>query len=142
MIVTPVMEIPVRAKDQQEDPMDRENRPVGADPEGDRPASVFDETLVKGDGGAAENLRDRADGSEDVIIDGRVFREGDKVFDLVDVIEDSRGPAPATLPEAELGEAVIREIRDVAERVARELIPDIAERIIREEIEKLKRAEG
>jgi len=60
--------------------------------------------------------------------------EGARIHDLVDVVEEgTRGAVPPN-------EAILRrEIRDVTERIARQMIPGIVERVIREEIEKLKK---
>ncbi len=82
------------------------------------------------------------DKREGTVIDGRVFRAGEKVFDLKDVVEESPRKSPQSGVPAPLDERLVEEVRAVAERVARELIPDIAERVIREEIEKLKRTES
>jgi len=68
---------------------------------------------------------------------------GEKIHDLVDVVEKgfSEKTAVKDLPDQQR-EMFVREIRDVAERIARELVPAIAERVIREEIEKLKKVGG
>lgn len=68
---------------------------------------------------------------------------GEKIHDLVDVVEERplETAAGRDLP-LERDERAIREIRDVTEQIARELIPGIVERVIREEIEKLKKAGG
>lgn len=69
------------------------------------------------------------------------LRDGDKIYDLVDVIEEKlSGVAPAMGRTGQRDEVIVREIRDITERIARELIPGIVERVIREEIEKLKKA--
>ncbi len=69
----------------------------------------------------------------------KTLAEGDKVFDLVDVIEE--GPArflPTGLSENDI-EGIVSK---VAEKIAREMFPPIAERIIREEIAILKESAG
>lgn len=120
--------------------MDRNGKPE----EDRKPASEtlpggFDEGFDKEEGGMIENLRGT---SEDIIIDGRIFREGDKVYDLVDVIEEITPEAPdRTLQAPDLDEKILQEVRSITERMAREMIPEIAERVIREEIEKLKKDE-
>ena len=88
----------------------------------------------------AENLQKGTDKAEEVIIDGRVLRKGDKIYDLIEVVErdDDRINQQRGVSTV-LDERLVAEMRVVAERLARELIPDIAERVIREEIEKLKR---
>lgn len=68
---------------------------------------------------------------EIIVIDGRAYerimKPGEVVFDLDDVVQEG------------CHDEVIRKISEIAERVAREIIPGIAEKIIKEEIEKLKR---
>jgi len=58
------------------------------------------------------------------------------IYDLVDVVE--KRPKMAFV-DAGLHDEIMKRAVDIAERIAREVIPDIAERVIREEIEKLKR---
>ena len=60
-----------------------------------------------------------------------------KIFDLVDVVE--KKPKMAFV-DTGLHEEIMKRAQEIAEKVAREIIPDVAERVIREEIEKLKRA--
>ena len=87
---------------------------------------IYDLVDVVTDSGASDNLLDR----ENAVIDGkvneRVGSTKDRVVDLTDTVE-----------EGYHGDIIIK-VSEIAERVAREMIPDIAERIIREEIEKLK----
>jgi hypothetical protein len=70
------------------------------------------------------------DEREIIVIDGRVYQRvvnpGDRIFDLTDVVEEGSH------------DEITRQVSEIAERIAREIIPDIAERVIREEIEKLK----
>jgi len=58
------------------------------------------------------------------------------IYDLVDVVE--RKPRMA-LVDTGLHDEIMKRAQEIAEKVAREIIPDIAERVIREEIEKLKK---
>ena len=73
--------------------------------------------------------------SEVIVVDGRGYeripKNSKEVHDLVDVVEDQRMVSA-------LNEEIIRRSAEIAERIAREIIPQIAERVIREEIEKLK----
>jgi hypothetical protein len=73
---------------------------------------------------------------EVIVVDGRGYenRAGNKseIHTLVDVIEDT----PAS---NNLNEEMIKRATEIAERIAREIIPGIAERVIQEEIEKLKK---
>jgi hypothetical protein len=78
----------------------------------------------------------------------RLVKPGEKIFDLVDVIEEDAGDADAGVEKKMkvavvnmgLQDEILKRVTETAERVAREMIPDIAERIIREEIEKLKQS--
>jgi hypothetical protein len=60
----------------------------------------------------------------------------EKIYDLVDVIE--RKPKMAIV-DTGLHDEIMKRAVEIAEKIAREVIPDIAERVIREEIEKLKK---
>ncbi len=79
------------------------------------------------------------DEQEVIIIDGRgydrVLKPEDKIYDLYDVVEEGR---VAYLRDGGMEEEMRKIALEMAEKIARELIPDIAERVIREEIEKLK----
>ena len=71
--------------------------------------------------------------------DTRTLREDDRIYDLVDVIEDKPdGVLRADTLDNEITGVVSR----VAERIAREMFPSIAERVIREEIDRLKETPG
>jgi hypothetical protein len=59
-----------------------------------------------------------------------------KIYDLVDVVEKKNRMA---FVDTGLHDEIMKRAAEIAEKVAREVIPDIAERIIREEIEKLKK---
>jgi hypothetical protein len=59
-----------------------------------------------------------------------------KIYDLVDVVE--KRPRMAIV-DTGLHDEIMKRAVEIAEKVAREVIPDIAERVIREEIEKLKK---
>jgi len=71
-----------------------------------------------------------------VVIDGRVYEKVNVssavLYDLTDVIEER-------VTASDVQDAVIRQVRETAERIARELVPGIVERIVREEIEKLRK---
>lgn len=66
---------------------------------------------------------------------GGAVRE--KIYDLVDVVE--KKPRMAFV-DAGLHEEIMKRAAEIAEKVARELIPTVAERVIREEIDKLKKS--
>ena len=97
---------------------------------------VYDLVDVIDDNAGAETKQDR----EIIVIDGRVYervsRPGDDVHDLVDTIEKGSG---GSLDDARLNDEIIKRVGEIAERIAKEVVPEIAERIIREEIDKLKR---
>ena len=63
---------------------------------------------------------------------------GQKIYDLVDVVE--KKPPKMALVDLGLREEIAKRTSEIAEKVAREIIPGIAEQVIREEIEKLKKA--
>ena len=68
---------------------------------------------------------------------GSVMKAGpEKIYDLVDVVE--RRPRMA-LVDTGLHDEIMKRSVEIAEKIAREVIPDIAERVIREEIAKLKK---
>ncbi|MCK9362221.1 MAG: hypothetical protein M0P74_01255 [Syntrophales bacterium] len=98
-----------------------------------------------------------------VISQGRLLKPDDKIYDLVDAIAaaeslsggaDRRKANPEIIydlvdvvekrpkmafVDAGLHDEIMKRAVDIAERIAREVIPDIAERVIRAEIEKLKK---
>jgi hypothetical protein len=99
-----------------------------------------------------------------MMIEGRVLRPEDRIHDLVDIFDTASGFLEEDSGERRAGPEIIYDLVDVverkprmafvdtglhdeimkraaeiAEKVAREVIPDIAERVIREEIEKLKK---
>jgi guanylate kinase len=73
---------------------------------------------------------------EVIVIDGRGYenntRNKNEIHALVDVIED-------TQTVNNLNKEIIKRATEIAERIAREIIPEIAERVVKEEIEKLKK---
>jgi hypothetical protein len=87
-----------------------------------------------------EDLPPEVKGDQEIIvIDGRIyeriFRPEDRIYDLVDVVEEGR---ETSFRKGALGEEIRKIAAEMAEKIAREVIPGIAERVIREEIEKLK----
>ena len=97
---------------------------------------IYDLVDVIDDNGGAEAKQDR----EIIVIDGRVYervsRPGDEVHDLVDTIEKGSG---VSLDDAGLNDEIMKRVSEIAEKIAREIVPEIAERVIREEIDKLKK---
>jgi len=76
-----------------------------------------------------EAPRERRDGPE-IIYD---------LVDVVDVVEVVERKPRMALVDTGLHDEIMKRAQEIAEKVAREIIPDIAERVIREEIEKLKK---
>jgi hypothetical protein len=97
---------------------------------------IYDLVEVIDDHAGAETKQDR----EIIVIDGRVYervwRPGDQVHDLVDTIEKGFG---RSLDDEGLNDEIIKRVTEIAERIAKDIVPEIAERVIREEIDKLKR---
>jgi hypothetical protein len=87
---------------------------------------IYDLVDVVRDSGASDNLSDQENAAKDGKVNETVSSTKDRVVDLTDAVEEG------------YHDDVIMKVSEIAERVAREMIPDIAERIIREEIEKLK----
>jgi hypothetical protein len=96
---------------------------------------IYDLVEVIDDHAGAETKQDR----EIIVIDGRVYervsKPGDAVHDLVDSIETGSG---GSLDDVGLNDEIIKTVSEIAERIAKEMVPGIAERVIREEIDKLK----
>lgn len=104
------------------------------------------------------------DGNRVMMIEGRVLRPRDRIHDLWDVLEDAphfptnglsgvkaaperiydlvdvveKKPKMA-LVDTGLRDEIMKRAEEIAEKIAREMIPGIAEHAIREEIEKLKK---
>lgn len=83
--------------------------------------------------------RNGRNNQEVIVVDGRgyerVVKSDKHIYELVDVAEDQ--PAGSNL-----NEEIIKRTTEIAEKIAREIIPEIAERVIREEIDKLKKLSG
>ncbi len=116
------------------------------------------------EGGAAVAESFFQEGGRVMMIEGRMLRPEDRIHDLVDPVDPEPGlrrkSAPETRPGPEkiydlvdvverrprmaivdtgLHDEIMKRAAEIAEKIAREVIPDIAERVIREEIEKLKK---
>jgi hypothetical protein len=76
--------------------------------------------------------------SEVIVVDGRgyerIAKNNKDVHDLVEIVEDRKA--------VDINDEIVKKTTEIAERIARELIPSIAERVIREEIDKLKKLNG
>ena len=97
---------------------------------------IYDLTEVYVDNnGSGSKLSDSRNNQEVIIVDKRgcerVTRENN-IHDLADVVEDAN-------PSNKLNEEIIKRATEIAERIAREIMPEIATRVIREEIEKIKK---
>ena len=62
----------------------------------------------------------------------------ERIYDLVDVVE--KRPPKMALVDMGLRDEIAKRVGEVAEKIAREMVPEIAERVIREEIGKLRKA--
>jgi hypothetical protein len=103
-------------------------------------------------------------GKRAMMIEGRVLKPDDHIHDLLDPLDEANGfpaagpaggkPGPEGIydlvdvvekkpkmafVDTGLRDEIMKRAAEIAEKVARELVPDIAERVIREEIEKLKK---
>jgi hypothetical protein len=72
---------------------------------------------------------------EVIVVDGRGYER---------IVRDNKSAfaAEESMSPGYVNEEIIRQAKEIAERIAREIIPDIAEKVIREEIEKLKKLSG
>jgi hypothetical protein len=79
--------------------------------------------------------------SQESPVQGFPIRNGgrEKIYDLVDVVEKKQRMA---FVDKGLHDEIMKRAVEIAEKVARDIIPGVAERIIREEIEKLKKGGG
>jgi hypothetical protein len=97
---------------------------------------IYDLTEIYEERSSLErNVSDGRNSQEVIVIDGRGYeriKQEKKIHELTDIVEDH--PAANNLHQD-----VAAQVQEIAERIARELIPDIAERVIREEILKLNR---
>ena len=83
--------------------------------------------------------RNGRNNQEVIVVDGRgyerIAKDNKYVHELVDVAGDQ-------LAANNLNEEMLKRVTQIAERIAREIIPEIAERVIRDEIDKLKKLSG
>jgi hypothetical protein len=77
-------------------------------------------------------------GQEVIVVDGRgyerITKDNSNVHTQLPVFEDGLA--------SNMNDEIIRRATEIAEKIAREIIPVVAERVIREEIEKLKKISG
>ena len=97
---------------------------------------IYDLTEVYVDNnGTGSKLSDSRNNQEVIVVDKRgcerVTRDNN-IHDLADVVKDAN-------PSNKLNEEIIKRATEIAERIAREIMPEIATRVIREEIEKIKK---
>ena len=90
---------------------------------------------------SGDRKRDKIEGPGGCFMDedARTLTKDDKVYDLVDVVEEDR---KEVLPADILDDRLVGIVSKVTERVARELFPSVAEKVIREEVDKLKKKLG
>jgi hypothetical protein len=70
--------------------------------------------------------------------DGWILRDDEEIYDLMDVVEEV---PEGGLGDREFNDKIVKKVSEIAEKIAREIVPEIAEKVIREEIEKLKNDE-
>ena len=80
--------------------------------------------------------RNGRNNQEVIVIDGRGYEKNAKDKNLHNIVQEVEEH------QNNLNEEIIRRTTEIAEKIAREIIPEIAERIVREEIEKLKKISG
>ncbi len=97
---------------------------------------IYDLTEVYEDNnGAIHKLSDSRNSQEVIIVDKRGYERvtrDNNIHDLTDVVE-------GTSTSNKLNEEIIRRATEIAEKIAREIMPGIAEKAIKEEIEKIKK---
>ena len=97
---------------------------------------IYDLTEVYEDNnGSGLKLSDSRNNQEVIVVDGRGYERvtrDNNIHNLADVVEDTNS-------SNKLNEEIIKRATEIAERIAREIMPEIAERVIREEIEKIKK---
>jgi hypothetical protein len=78
-------------------------------------------------------------GQEVIVVDGRgyerITKDNNNIHAQPTFFEDG-------LATKDMNDEIIRRVTEIAEKMAREIIPEVAERVIREEIEKLKKLSG
>jgi hypothetical protein len=83
--------------------------------------------------------RNGRNNQEVIVVDGRgyerISKDNKYINELIDVAEDQ-------LAANNLNEEMLKRVTEIAERIAREIIPEVTERVIREEIDKLKKLSG
>jgi hypothetical protein len=96
---------------------------------------IYDLTEIYEDNnGSGRKLSDARNNQEVIVVDRRGYERvmRDNIHDLTDEVEDANS-------SNKLNEEIIKRAAEIAERIAREIMPEIAERVIREEIEKIKK---
>ena len=97
---------------------------------------IYDLTEVYEDNnGSGRKLSDSKNNQEVIVVDGRGYERvtrDNNIHDLTDLVEDANS-------SNKLNEEIIKRATEIAERIAREIMPEIAARVIREEIEKIKK---
>ena len=98
---------------------------------------IYDLTEVYQDNNVSggSKLSESRNNQEVIVVDKRGYERvtrDNNIHDLTDVVEDINS-------SNKLDEEIIKRVTEIAERIAREIMPEIAERAIREEIEKIKK---
>lgn len=97
---------------------------------------IYDLTEVYEDkNGSGRKLSNSSNNQEVIVVDRGGYERvtiDNNIHDLTDVVEDANS-------SNKLNEEIIKRATEIAEGIAREIMPEIAERVIREEIEKIKK---
>jgi len=97
---------------------------------------IYDLTEVYEDkNGSDRKLSNSRNNQEVIVVDRRGYERvtrDNNIHDLADVVEDTNS-------SNKLNEEIIKRATEIAERIAREIMPEIAAKVIREEIEKIKK---
>jgi hypothetical protein len=90
---------------------------------------VYEDSNVSG-----RKLSDSRNNQEVIVVDRRGYErvKRNNIHNLADKVEDTNS-------SNKLNEEIIKRATEIAERIAREIMPEIAARVIREEIEKIKK---
>src|SRR5664280_3653118 len=90
---------------------------------------IYDLTEVYEDNnGSGLKLSDSRNNQEVIVVDGRGYERvtrDNNIHNLADVVEDTNS-------SNKLNEEIIKRATEIAERIAREIMPEIAVRVIRE----------
>jgi hypothetical protein len=97
---------------------------------------IYDLTEVYEDNkNSVRKLSDSGNNQDDIVVERRGYERVTRDNNM----HDLTGAAEEVDFSNKLNEEIIKQATEIAERIAREILPEIAERVIREEIEKIKK---